>query len=58
MFPRNLPGGAGGRLRGRHVLDFTGKLGRQPCCLFMSMIHQVEVRPKAFGDAQQVIPEL
>jgi len=51
-------GGGGGRVRGGRVLDYAGKPDRQLCRLFMSMMDKVEVRPKTFGDARQMLQEV
>jgi hypothetical protein len=51
-------GGAGGRIKGGRVLDYTGKPDRQLCRLFMSFMDKVEVRPKTFGDAKQMLQEV
>ena len=58
QLPVILLGGAGGRIKGGRVLDYTGKPDRQLCRLFMSMMDKVEVRPKTFGDAKQMLQEV
>ena len=58
QLPVILLGGAGGRIKGGRVLDYAGKPDRQLCRLFMSMMDKVEVRPKTFGDAKQMLQEV
>ena len=58
QLPVILLGGAGGRIKAGRVLDYTGKPDRQLCRLFMSMMDKVEVRPKTFGDAKQMLQEV
>jgi hypothetical protein len=58
QLPVIVLGGAGGRIKGGRVLDYTGKPDRQLCRLFMSLMDKVEVRPKTFGDAKQMLQEV
>ena len=58
QLPIALIGGGGGRVRGGRVLDYSGKPERQLCRLFMSMMDKVDVRPKTFGDARQMLEEI
>jgi hypothetical protein len=58
QLPVIVLGGAGGRIKGGRVLDYTGKPDRQLCRLFMSLMDKVEVRPKGFGDAKQMLQEV
>ncbi|NBX34209.1 DUF1552 domain-containing protein, partial [bacterium] len=58
QLPVVVLGGAGGRIKSGRVLDYTGKPDRQLCRLFMSLMDKVEVRPKTFGDARQMLPEV
>jgi hypothetical protein len=58
QLPVILLGGAGGRIQGGRVLDYAGKPDRQLCRLFMSMMDKVDVRPKTFGDAKQMLQEV
>ena len=58
QLPVVVLGGAGGRIKGGRVLDYTGKPDRQLCRLFMSLMDKVEVRPKTFGDAKQMLQEV
>ena len=51
QLPVVILGGAGGRVRGGRVLDYSGKSERQMCRLFLSMMDKMGVHPKTFGDA-------
>lgn len=53
QLPVIVLGGAGGRLKGGRVLDYTGKPERQLCRLFLSLMDKMDVRPKTLGDAKQ-----
>jgi len=58
QLPVVLLGGAGGRIKGGRVLDYKDKPERQLCRLFLSMMDKMDVRPKAFGDASQMLEEV
>jgi len=58
QLPVIVLGGAGGRLKGGRVLDYSGKPERQLCRLFLSMMDKMEVRPTAFGDAKTMLEEV
>jgi hypothetical protein len=58
QLPVILLGGAGGKLQGGRVLDYTGKSDRQLCRLFLSMMDKMDIRLKAFGDASSRIDGL
>jgi hypothetical protein len=58
QLPVILLGGAGGRLKGGRVLDYSGKPDRQMCRLFLSMMDKVNIRPGAFGDATAPLAEV
>jgi hypothetical protein len=58
QLPVILLGGAGGRIKGGRVLDYTGKPDRQLCRLFLSMMDKVNIRPGAFGDATAPLAEV
>ena len=58
QLPVIVLGGAGGRLPGDRVLDYSGKPERQLCRLFMSMMDKMDVRPKSFGDAKLMLEEV
>ena len=58
QLPVIVLGGAGGRLPGGRVLDYSGKPERQLCRLFMSMMDKMDVRPKTFGDAKLMLEEV
>lgn len=58
QLPVIVLGGGGGRIQGGRVLDYTGKPNRQLCRLFLSLLDKMEVRPKSFGDAQEMLEEV
>lgn len=58
QLPVMMLGGAGGRIKGGRVIDYSGKPDRQLCRLFMSMMDKMEVRPKTFGDAARMLEEV
>jgi len=58
QLPILLLGGAGGRIKGGRVLDYSGKPERQLCRLFLSMMDKMDVRPDAFGDARSMLEEV
>jgi hypothetical protein len=58
QLPVILLGGAGGRIQGGRVLDYTDKPERQLCRLFLSMMDKMEVRPKTFGDGKLMLEEV
>lgn len=58
QLPVVLLGGAGGRIAGGRVLDYTGKSDRQICRLYLSMMETMQVRPKGFGDASSRLEEI
>ena len=58
QLPVLMLGGAGGRVKGGRVLDYTGKPERQMCRLFLSMMDKMNVREKQFGDATQPLEEV
>jgi hypothetical protein len=58
QLPVIVLGGAGGRLPGGRVLDYSGKPERQLCRLFMSMMDKMDVHPKSFGDAKLMLEEV
>ncbi len=39
-------------------LDYKDKPERQLCRLFMSMMDKMDVHPKTFGDAKQMLEEV
>ena len=53
-----LLGGAGGRIKGGRVLDYSGKPERQMCRLFLSLMDKMDVRLPQFGDATQALEEV
>ena len=58
QLPVVLLGGAGGRIQGGRVLDYTGKPERQMCRLFLSMMDKMNVRLPQFGDATKALEEV
>jgi hypothetical protein len=58
QLPTILLGGAGGRLKGGRVIDYTDKPERQLCRLFLSMMDKMEVRPNTFGDGKFMLEEV
>jgi hypothetical protein len=58
QLPVIVLGGAGGRIRGGRVLDYTGKSERQLCRLFLSLMDKMDIRPKTFGDANRRLEEI
>lgn len=58
QLPVIVLGGAGGKLQGGRVLDYTGKSDRQLCRLFLSLMDKVDVRLKTFGDAASRLEEV
>jgi len=58
QLPVLLLGGAGGRIKGGRVLDYSGKPERQMCRLYLSMMEKMSVRLPKFGDATQALQEV
>lgn len=58
QLPVVMVGGAGGRIKGGRVLDYTGKPERQMCRLFLSMMDKMDVRLPKFGDASAPLDEV
>lgn len=58
QLPVILLGGAGGRMKGGRVLDYTGTSERQLCRLFMSLLDKADIRLKTFGDATSHLEEV
>jgi hypothetical protein len=58
QLPVIILGGAGGRIQGGRVLDYTGKPDRQMCRLYLSMMDKMNVRPPKFGDAAMALEEV
>lgn len=58
QLPVVLLGGAGGRIKGGRVIDYSGKPDRQMCRLFLSMMDKMEVRSPSFGDATKPLDEV
>lgn len=58
QLPVVMVGGAGGRIKGGRILDYTGKPERQMCRLFLSMMDKMDVRLPKFGDASAPLDEV
>ena len=58
QLPVLLLGGAGGRMAGGRVIDYTAKPERQMCRLYLSMMDKMEVRLPKFGDASAPLEEI
>ena len=58
QLPVVLIGGAGGRIKGGRVLDYSGKADRQMCRLYLSMMDKMNVRLQSFGDASRPLDEV
>ncbi len=56
--PVLLLGGAGGRIKGGQVLDYSQKPERQLCRLYLSMMDKMNLHPPTFGDATHPLDEL
>ena len=58
QLPVVVLGGAGGRLKGGRVLDYSQAPERQMCRLYLSMMDKMNVRPATFGDAGKPLEEV
>ncbi len=58
QLPVVVLGGAGGKLKGGRVLDYSGKPERQMCRLYLSLMDKFGVRPGTFGDADKPLEEV
>ena len=58
QLPVILLGGAGGRIRGGRILDYTGKPERQMCRLYLSLMDKMNLRLPRFGDATTLLEEV
>jgi hypothetical protein len=58
QLPVIMLGGAGGRIQGGRVLDYSGKPERQMCRLYLSMMDKMNVRLPKFGDATAPLEEV
>jgi uncharacterized protein DUF1552 len=58
QLPVIVLGGAGGRIQGGRVLDYTGKSDRQMCRLYLSMLDKLNLRLPKFGDATAPLEEV
>ncbi|MFN7842529.1 MAG: DUF1552 domain-containing protein [Pirellula sp.] len=56
--PVILLGGAGGKIRGGRVLDYTGQENRQMCRLYLSMMNKAGLAFDKFGDAVEPLNEI
>jgi hypothetical protein len=58
QLPVVLLGGGGGKIKSGRVLDYRGKLNRQMCRLYLSMMDKMNVEMKQFGDATDRLAEV
>ncbi|MEX2358713.1 MAG: DUF1552 domain-containing protein [Pirellulaceae bacterium] len=58
QLPVVLLGGAGGRLQGGRVLDYSQQPNRQMCRLYLSMLDKVGLPTDRFGDATEPLDEV
>lgn len=58
QLPIIVLGGAGGKIRGGRVLDYSGKPDRQMCRLFMSLMDKCGYPVERFGDATAALAEV
>ena len=58
QLPVVVLGGAGGRIKGGRVLDYTSKPERQMCRLYLSLMDKFGVRLNSFGDATKGLEEV
>jgi hypothetical protein len=58
QLPVVLLGGAGGKIKGGRVLDYSGQPERQMCRLYLSIMDKFGVRPGSFGDATSPLAEV
>ncbi len=58
QLPVILIGGAGGRIPGGRMLDYSGKPERQMCRLYLSMMDKMNIQLPQFGDASQPLQEV
>ena len=56
--PMVVLGGAGGRLPGGRVLDYTEKPNRQMCNLYLSMLDKYDIHLDKFGDSTERLSEV
>lgn len=58
QLPVIVLGGAGGRIEGGRVLDYSGKPDRKLCRLFLSLMDKMDQHPATFGDASRMLEEV
>ncbi len=58
QLPVVMLGGAGGKIKGGRVLDYSGHENRQMCRLYLSMIHKMGLDLDQFGDASEPLLEI
>jgi len=58
QLPIVVLGGAGGRMQGGRVLDYSKDSNRQLCRLFLSLMGKMDVQLNAFGDAREPLAEV
>jgi hypothetical protein len=58
QLPVVIVGRGGGKLASGKVLNYRDQPNRQMCRLFLSMMDKMDVRPKKFGDASEMLAEV
>jgi hypothetical protein len=58
QLPVLVLGGAGGRLKGGRVLDYTGKPNRKMCSLYLSLLEKAGMHLNEFGDSREPLSEV
>jgi len=58
QLPVVMLGGAGGRIQGGRVIDYSGKPNRQMCRLYLTMLDKVGLPLDRFGDAAEPLDEV
>ena len=58
QLPVVMLGGAGGKIQGGRVLDYSGLENRQMCRLYLSMINKMGIELDQFGDATEPLAEI
>ncbi len=58
QLPVIVLGGAGGKIKGGRILDYSGKPDRQMCRLLMSLMDKAGHKLERFGDATKALDEV
>jgi len=58
QLPVVMVGGAGGKIKGGRVLDYSDQENRQMCRLYLSMMNKMGVAADRFGDAREPLAEI